>query len=203
MLAPNRLDRLAASLAYRPAVATQKPAPDLDRTPDLGEGRDRDLVWVWGPLGAHKPTPDFVPDPPRTLPGSGDYQDLVLVFWSTPPGGMGMGRPTAQWSRSGREFMSPGASNPAAKARNPARPGDGKCCSGVRNSRPGTDPARGREIPPSGHIGKELAAAISRLSCRLARNSSRAKPSGLGAMDVPKPHKFTWLGGSTHGRKPL
>ncbi len=63
-------------------LATKKPTPDLHRAPDPGEGRDRDLVWVLGPLVPKHPHQI----PIRTLPGlsrgSGLYQDLVWAFGS-------------------------------------------------------------------------------------------------------------------------
>ncbi len=61
---------------------TKKPAPDPDRAPDLGEGRDHDLVCVVGAPEATKPTPDPDPDPPRTLRGPGPCLDLACFFAS-------------------------------------------------------------------------------------------------------------------------
>ncbi len=63
------------------SLAAKKTTADLDRAPDSGKGRDRDLVWVFEAPGASKPTPDPDPDPPRTLPGSGALSGSGVGFW--------------------------------------------------------------------------------------------------------------------------
>ncbi len=44
-----------------------------------GEGRDRDLVWVFGALGAQRPTPDLDSDPSRGL-RSWNFMSRELKF---------------------------------------------------------------------------------------------------------------------------
>jgi hypothetical protein len=60
------------SLARAP-IATKKPTADPDRAPDLGEGRDWDLVKVLGAVGSNNPHQIPIPNLPGPSRGPGPY----------------------------------------------------------------------------------------------------------------------------------